>query len=97
MFRLIPLAVALAALSTPAFADGKGDTRCALYGPGFTYLPDSGTCIKIEGEVRSDTGFGKGKTHYSGSSTTVKGKVDVRRDTDWGPFRAVIEGESSKY
>jgi hypothetical protein len=101
MLRTISAAAALFVLAAPAFAAEKTDPRCSQYGEGFMYSADTGMCIKVSGELRTDYGFGKQygikrQTGF-GSGASVNGQIDARGDSDFGPFRAVIEPTARKY
>jgi hypothetical protein len=94
MFRTILASAALLAFVGPALAGGKTDPRCANYGEGFVYAPETGFCIKVSGEVRADyTGNSRGDS----SGPSIKGSLDARSNTDLGPFRAVIEPRAGRY
>jgi len=66
---------------------------CAVYGPGFFYIPGTDTCIKIGGHARFE--YVNGETYNRGngsSSFRADGTlaVDARTATDWGLLREYI-------
>jgi len=59
-FRYVPILGSATALwfvlgVSPSFA---GSDTCAAYGPGFTAVEGSSTCIRIDGHVRVEAGRG---------------------------------------
>jgi|GEM_PF-1358934 len=66
---------------------------CPEYGPGFFKPPGSGTCVKIGGRVRGETGWGSGKDRRSDATRwRSQGElgIDSRTGTAYGPARAVV-------
>lgn len=66
---------------------------CPEYGPGFFRPPGSGTCVKVGGRVRGETGWGSGKDRRSdATSWHSQGElgIDSRTGTANGPVRAVV-------
>ena len=77
---------------------------CSLYGVGFYYIPGTGTCIRIGGQLRAEYSFFAGGSHTQnwGSNQALqdraedhwynRGRVylnmDVRQQTDYGLLRS---------
>src|ERR1700730_8771408 len=66
---------------------------CAVYGPGFFYIPGSDTCIKLGGralfEYVNGNAFNRG-TDVSSFNAVGRFAVDTMTSTDWGLLRAFI-------
>ncbi|WP_262027229.1 porin [Microvirga sp. Mcv34] len=61
--------------------------------PGFAMLQASDTCVRISGQVRSETLVGSSRLRASDSVKTQAGgrvRLDVRKQTEYGPVRGVI-------
>jgi len=87
MLRTVVVFAFLAAGAVPAIAAEKSDPRCALYGEGFKYVPNSATCVRISGQIRTDYTVGK-KAKGFGSQTRIT--FETRTDTDFGPVRVLV-------
>lgn len=67
---------------------------CAAHGPGFTYLPETGTCLRVSGRVRAEAGAGSGKGSGRDERFDVRSNgrldLDARTDTAAGPLRSFV-------
>lgn len=70
---------------TPASASSRA---CAAHGPGFTYLPETGTCLRVSGRVRAEAGSGRDERFDLRSNGRLD--LDARTDTAAGPVRSFV-------
>jgi hypothetical protein len=63
---------------------GKHDraaARCAVYGPGFTAVEGSDTCVRIGGHVRVETGMSRSSSGW-GTRGAAPAALNAREDGD---------------
>ncbi|MEH3111047.1 MAG: porin [Agrobacterium cavarae] len=98
---LIGSAAALAAVSGAKAADAIVAAEpepleyvrvCDAFGAGFFYIPGSETCLKFDGYVRFQTGFGRDASGTSDwdSFTRAQFNIDTKTDTELGTLRGYI-------
>ncbi|MBV9937563.1 MAG: porin [Acidobacteriaceae bacterium] len=66
---------------------------CAIHGPGFFYIPDTDTCVKVGGRVRFESVVFQASNQATdplGFHAHGRLAIDSRTQTDWGLLRAYM-------